>query len=220
MITKGGTTQVPSARVNADKIRQERTARGWSQEQLAQYSGVKQSTISRVESIPSYNTDLATLNSLAAAFGLPVADLLVQDEQARSPDPQVLLRELMLNMAIRVPVVDHFVSAGEGTYVESDEYVPYFPDRAEREDGFFAVRVSGKSMEPRIHDGETIVVNSSIPPQPGNVVVAVRQGEAMVREYRRQNDAFALVSLGNGNAIPLGDDVRILGVVRLVTRMP
>ena len=54
-------------------LQQLRTDRGWSQEQLAELSGVSARTIQRIEN--GSNAGLDTLNSLAAAFQTDIAAL-------------------------------------------------------------------------------------------------------------------------------------------------
>ncbi|WP_416899771.1 MAG: 2TM domain-containing protein [Minwuia sp.] len=71
------------------KLRQHRIDRGWSQEQLAELSGVSARTIQRIEN--GGNAGLDTLNSLAAAFGTDVAVLTLDDNpsgEAIASDPQ------------------------------------------------------------------------------------------------------------------------------------
>lgn len=45
----------------------------------------------------------------------------------------------------------------------------------------FFVRADGRSMEPLIHDGDLLVVDRSIPPQPGDIVVATIDGGLTVK---------------------------------------
>ena len=77
------------------KLRQHRIDRGWSQEQLAELSGVSARTIQRIEN--GGNAGLDTLNSLAAAFGTDVAALTSDDRPsgettASGPQPDTGLQ--------------------------------------------------------------------------------------------------------------------------------
>lgn len=56
-------------------VRERRQQKGWSQEQLAQLSGLSARTIQRIEQ--GHNPGLESLKSLAAVFGVQVADLQV-----------------------------------------------------------------------------------------------------------------------------------------------
>ena len=87
-------------------------------------------------------------------------------------------------------------------------------------EGCFTIRVKGNSMEPRIRDGDIILVDRNRFPASGNIVVAVFNGESMVKRlYRRKG----VVKLRSDNPehddIEVGpeDDLRIGGeVVKIV----
>lgn len=91
----------------------------------------------------------------------------------------------------------------------------------ERPAATFMVRIEGDSMiDAGIHDGNVAIVDRSIDPQPGHVVVAVVDGEFLVKRLIRQADRW-LLACENPDypaTIPLDDaqDVAIWGVVRHV----
>lgn len=60
-------------------VRERRIERGLSQQQLAQLSGVKQATISMIETDERRNPGIYTLEALAQAMGLGVMDLYQPD---------------------------------------------------------------------------------------------------------------------------------------------
>lgn len=60
-------------------VREKRKERGLSQKQLAQLSGVKQSTISMIETDDRRNPGIYTLEALAQAMGLGIMDLYQPD---------------------------------------------------------------------------------------------------------------------------------------------
>lgn len=62
--------------VDAQLIRNERLKRAWSQEQLAQVSGLGLRTVQRIEN--GGNASLETIKALAAVLGLPVEVMLTQ----------------------------------------------------------------------------------------------------------------------------------------------
>lgn len=64
------------------QIRQMRVERGWSQEQLAERSGLSVRTIQRIEG--GREPSLAASTSLAAALGVEVSALAVEETQAPS----------------------------------------------------------------------------------------------------------------------------------------
>lgn len=71
--------------INSARLRELRAARQWSQEQLAQLSGLNLRTIQRLESGAKISTE--SLRALAAVFEVPVESLLVSDP---TPSQQAL----------------------------------------------------------------------------------------------------------------------------------
>ena len=67
-----------------ENLRTLRAARGLTQKQLADSSGVPQSTISQLETGQRDNATLATLHAVAKGLGCPVEDLVRDD--AAVPD--------------------------------------------------------------------------------------------------------------------------------------
>lgn len=70
-------------KIHSDRVRQLRTARQWSQEQLATACGLNLRTIQRLES--SGNASMESVRSLAAVFGVEAGELI-----ASHPDPHSL----------------------------------------------------------------------------------------------------------------------------------
>lgn len=62
-------------------VREKRIERGISQQQLAQLSGVKQATISMIETDERRNPGIYTLEALARAMGLGVMDVYQPDAE-------------------------------------------------------------------------------------------------------------------------------------------
>jgi transcriptional regulator with XRE-family HTH domain len=60
-------------------VREKRKERGLSQKQLAQLSGVKQSTISMIETDDQRNPGIYTVEALARAMGLGLMDVYQPD---------------------------------------------------------------------------------------------------------------------------------------------
>ena len=84
----------------------------------------------------------------------------------------------------------------------------------------FFVRVAGDSMiDAGIHHGDILIVDRSLDAEPGRVVIAVVEGEMLVKRLRRLGGRLALLS-ENENYPPLelreGVDLIIWGVVTYV----
>ena len=87
----------------------------------------------------------------------------------------------------------------------------------DNETATFFVRVSGESMEgAKIFDGDILVVDRSITPESGSIVVAAIYGELVVKQLRQSAYRTELVS-AHADYQPIdinqADDVYVWGVV-------
>lgn len=61
----------------SNRVKEERTRRGWSQSGLAERAGVDRKTVNRLENQQHYpNWD--SLNAIATALGMPMRDLFTE----------------------------------------------------------------------------------------------------------------------------------------------
>ena len=88
----------------------------------------------------------------------------------------------------------------------------------------FFLRAGGRSMQGAgIHDGDLLVVDRSITPETGMVVVAVVDGEFTVKRLRRTNGTLVLAAEHPGyRPIPVGPETEVCvwGVVTWVIHRP
>ncbi|GAB4225436.1 MAG: translesion error-prone DNA polymerase V autoproteolytic subunit [Chlamydiales bacterium] len=81
----------------------------------------------------------------------------------------------------------------------------------------FFVRVAGESMiQAGIHDGDILIVDRSIEPKPGKIVIAAVHGELTVKRLHREGDRWLLIPENPAfSAIELPEDgeLHIWGVV-------
>ncbi|MEQ8226799.1 MAG: translesion error-prone DNA polymerase V autoproteolytic subunit [Rhodospirillales bacterium] len=87
----------------------------------------------------------------------------------------------------------------------------------------FIVRVSGYSMTGAgIFDGDLLIVDRSIKPRSGQIVVAVMAGDMMVKRLRQKSGQWWLVPEAQDHeefqAVEMGEDSEIWGVVKNVMR--
>lgn len=79
----------------------------------------------------------------------------------------------------------------------------------------FFVRAKGDSMIDRIHEGDLVIARKQKIAAAGDIVVCVNQGEALIKQVRKQEKQVILTSF-NPKYSPFiaADDFRIEGVVR------
>jgi DNA polymerase V len=87
----------------------------------------------------------------------------------------------------------------------------------------FFMRVNGNSMiNAGIFDDDIVIVDKSIKPQNGKIVIAVLDGELLIRRYERTMNKLRLIPETNKlSPIEIGEfsDCKIWGVVTCVIRM-
>lgn len=80
----------------------------------------------------------------------------------------------------------------------------------------FWVRIKGDSMKDvGLFDGDLILVDKSLDPQPGNIVLAIVDGEFTCKVYRKKaGKAFLAPANSDYPAIECREGIEIWGVVR------
>lgn len=166
-----------------DRIKGLREAKGWTQDELAEYAGMNRVTIAKYEVgiiAPKSNS----LSKLAKAFGIS-ADLLL-DEKPNS-DAQ----------AVRIPVLGT-IPAGVPIEAIEDvldwEEIPADWTRGGKE--YFALRVTGGSMYPEYRDGDVIVLRKQETCETGqDCAVMVNGDDATFKRVRWSERGIMLQAL-------------------------
>ena len=80
----------------------------------------------------------------------------------------------------------------------------------------FFMRVEGDSMiGAGVHDGDILIVDRSIPPDPGMIVVATWQDDFVVKRLTKHDGMLQLESVGPKGTVAVtgpGDDIEVWGV--------
>ncbi len=125
---------------------------------------------------------------------------------------------------VRLPLFGSKVQAGFPS--PADDYVARRLDLHEllvkREVATFYVRVQGDSMvEAGIHEGDLLVVDRSVEPTDGRIVIAVLDGELTVKELSRTAEGVLLLPRNRAYPpipVPRESELVIWGVVTGVVR--
>ncbi len=125
-------------------------------------------------------------------------------------------------LAQRIPVIGYAQAGGKGYFDDAgyptgsgwDEVL--FPQIADTH--AYALEISGNSMEPVYHDGDTIIVSPAAGIRRGDrVVVKTRDGEIMAKELARQSARkVELVSLNREHPDRVLDTEEIAWISRTV----
>lgn len=151
-----------------------------TQAKLAQKSGVGQSTISRVIRGDTQATT-ETVEDLAKAFGVTTAQLMTPSAGMTNITPA--------SLGVRqIPMIS-YVQAGVWTSIV-DSYHPgdgaeWLLTDLELSVHAFALEIKGESMLPDFKEGDRVIIDPTISPNPGDFVVAKNgDDEATFKKYR------------------------------------
>ena len=187
------------------RIRELRKKRGISMKELGNEVGVAESTISQYERgkrEPNYETTIR----LAQFFKVPVGYLLGIEESGAE---DVILTTLMNNnmteavdllkeqrsKKVVVPVLGD-VAAGLPMYAEENiiDYEELSPDIVRAGEEYFGLRIRGRSMEPRMLDGDVVIVRKQDDADNGDIAVVLVNGDsATVKKIKKGPDGLMLI---------------------------
>lgn len=94
-----------------------------------------------------------------------------------------------------LPLYSLAVSAGTGQFLDGEDYEMVEVGKEVPEGANFGVRVSGDSMEPKFHDGQTIWVHQQRSLMTGEIGIFLYDGSAYLKQLAVKGEALALHSL-------------------------
>ena len=222
-----------------------RKERGWSQMELAQRLTARGCEVSN-QAVSKWEKDMTLPNArqfLALCEVLEIADVrstfsggkagllsgLNQEGRRRAQEYIQLLREsgrFALRPSLyevmprrQLPLYSLAVSAGTGQFLDGEDYEMVEVGDEVPDGSLFGVRVSGDSMVPRFHSGQTVWVRQQRSLMTGEIGIFLYDGNAYLKQLVARDEQVALHSLNPryediliSDALPL----RVLGKVLTV----
>lgn len=166
-----------------ERIKEARKSAGLTQLELAKKTELSRSYIGDIEK-DRYNPSVSTLQLIATATNTPLEDLLPSTKTA-SPTGR----------GVRIPVLGRVVA---GIPIEAVEeildYEEITPELAATGE-FFALKIRGHSMEPRMMEGDVVIVRRQDDVESGDIaIVLVNGNEATVKRVKKQEDGITLIA--------------------------
>lgn len=210
----------------SERLKLARARKGWTQGKLATAAGISQGTVGNIEA--GTRQAKASLILIAEALGVNykwLADGSGPEMLAREPEAVYLVGNEDFPCVRKVSLK---LQAGiTGFAVESDieDSAPivfrreWFARNSYKPEKLIAVRVKGASMEPGLHQDDTVVINTAqTEPIDGAVFAINYEGEAIIKRMVRDAGNWWLSSdnpdqsryprkLANGTAILIGEVV-------------
>lgn len=157
-----------------------------SQKELGQKIGVAESTISLYESNKRF-PDAETLQKISSLFNVSL-DYLLGNAPCKKPVSPI-------GRGVRIPVLGRVVA---GIPIEAVEeildYEEITPELAATGE-FFALKIRGHSMEPRMMEGDVVIVRRQDDVDSGDVAIVLVNGdEATVKRVKKQEEGITLIA--------------------------
>ena len=166
-----------------ERIKEARKTAGLTQVELAKKTDLSRSYIGDIEK-DRYNPSVSTLQLIAKATNAPLETLLP------STKPQQ-----PAGRGVRIPVLGRVVA---GIPIEAVEeildYEEITPELAATGE-FFALKIRGHSMEPRMMEGDVVIVRRQDDVDSGDVAIVLVNGdEATVKRVKKQEEGITLIA--------------------------
>ena len=166
-----------------NRLKELRKLKQIKQIDLCKKLGVTQGALSGWEN-GKYEPDINSLKKLSQIFDVSIDFLLGHTEQPASSTPH----------GIRIPVLGKVVA---GIPIEAIEeildYEEITPELAAAGE-YFALKIKGSSMEPKISEGDVVIVRKQDDADNGDTaIILVNGNEATVKKIRKSPDGISLI---------------------------
>lgn len=165
-----------------DRIKELRKAKGYTQEELANILGLKDSAIAKYENGRVENIKRSIIAKMADVLECSPTYLMGFDNDSTSAVQINVLGRVAAGIPINA--VEEIIDTEEIT-----------EDMAKTGE-FFGLRISGHSMEPRICDGDVVIVRQQSDVEDGDIaIVLVNGSDGTCKRIKRYQDSLALLPL-------------------------
>lgn len=170
-------------------IKEKRIKKKYTMKELAEKVGVSEATVSRWESGEISNMRRDGIMRLSEVLDIPPSVILgLQDNTNNFSRPK----------GVRIPVLGEVVAGvpidAVEEYLDWEEITPELAETGE----FFALKIKGDSMEPRIVAGDVVIVKMQSTADTGDVVIAMVNGDdACCKRFIKQSDGIILQSFNS-----------------------
>lgn len=171
----------------AEKLKELRQQKGMTQSELAKLLKMQRSTLGMYET-GKREPNFETLNMFANFFNVDMNTLMDMNNTSNQ-NPSSPVR------SIKIPVLGTVVAGVPLEAVENiigwEEISPAMAATGEH----FALRIKGTSMEPRICEGDIVVVRKQEDIESGDTaIVLINGGEATVKKVKKTEEGIMLIA--------------------------
>lgn len=169
-----------------DRLRDLRLSRGLTLQQVADYVGLQKAAIYKYEHGLTVNPKRSLIEKLAVLFQVSPSYLLgINDDEVKSDS---------VTKGVRIPVLGNVAAGIPITAITDVEDWEEIPEKLASSGTYFALRIKGQSMEPRIKNGDVVIVRQQDDVDSGDVAIVLVNGdEATVKEIKKLDTGIMLI---------------------------
>lgn len=180
--------------VMAQNIKRYMEDKGISRKEFCKRLGFAYSTVTDWLNAEKYPR-IDKIELMATFFGVSKADLVEPHTATHSPAKPLAPSQQPRDKGVRIPVLGRVVA---GIPIEAIEEIidwEEIPQKLAASGKFFALRVCGHSMEPRILEGDVVIVRQQEDVESGDIAIVMVNGdEATVKRVKKQEDGITLIA--------------------------
>ena len=174
----------------ANRLRSKRLENNLSLQYVAEKLGVSKVTVSRYETLDITNIPSDKIEGMAKLYNTTPAFLMGWEDKKEKENINI---ETVNTDYIMIPLYES-ISAGYGA--SNSEFIEMIPVFGLKKNGttYFAVKVEGDSMEPKIPNGSTIIIKKDIQIESGEIGAFNLNDENFVKQKKVVKDRLILHS--------------------------
>lgn len=175
-----------------DRIRNRRKELKMTQDELAKLTGYNdRSSIAKIE---AKKADLSQSKIIAFAEALKVSTSYLMDGEVKEIEEKSNINMNDIETDFMMIPLYESISAGYGA--SNSEFIEMIPVFGLKKNGttYFAVKVEGDSMEPKIPNGSTIIIKKDIAVENGEIGAFCLNEENFVKQKKTIKDKLVLHS--------------------------
>ena len=178
----------------SNRVRELRLAKSLSQEQLAEKIGLTKQAISQYER-GERSPSMEVLEALCDFFNVSSDFLLGFDSVTLRFVGKNEIDKLESKSSVRIPVLGRVAAGVPIDAIEDVLDWEEIPEAMAATGEFFGLKIKGDSMQPRIADGDVVIVRSQPDAESGDVVIVQVNGDhATCKRIIKHNTGISLVS--------------------------
>ena len=171
-------------------IRYLRKKNEWSQDYIAEKLGYKSYTTIQKWEMGTSEPPLKKTRELADLFNVDIDDLTHKDLELPEPTKCASKKGVVINVLGRVAAGIPIEAIEE--VIDTEEITEEMAAKGE----FFGLQIRGKSMEPRMVEGDVVIVMKQDTAETGDIVIATVNGtDATCKRLKRYRDGIELIPI-------------------------